>query len=575
MAVSRSTHDLIGGRYRLDGAIASGGMADVWRATDMHLGREVAVKLLRASVADDKTVAERFRREARSLARLTHPNIVPVYDCVEEPDGQVALVMRLIRGKSLRDLLDEAGDDRGPGQISAYLTVHIGKCVAAALHIAHAENIVHRDIKPANILITEKGEILLTDFGIAKPLKSSEDDGTDLTRVDIMMGTVKYLSPEQVQGRPLDGRADMYSLGLVLYECLAGKAPFKGENDQATAVARLERDPTPLGGIRTDVPTTVINVIHKMLRRKPETRFADCGEVVMALDEAMRNLHDAVTPASGLQPLASSTPRTRTVPLDPLMANATARKLTSVPNDNTPQRDTRVNRDVRGNDVRASKEARDSTPRGSVRSKEALPKKRRTSTKRSYIPIAALLVTSLVMAAMLWRGLQNTQDVGGPVITDGADIASVNLIGVKSFDPDGDDKVENEDLLPNLIDPDPISEWTTVCYGNQFFGSKVGVGVVASLSGVGIGDLIATFANAPYSADVFVSTSDVAPTSVDDWGLRVSTAFSKEAGPATFAIDAPARHVLLLLREIGRSNSCSNANPFKGRISNLTFTSAK
>lgn len=570
MAVSRSTHDLIGGRYRLDGAIASGGMADVWRATDMQLGREVAVKLLRASVADDKTVAERFRREARSLARLTHPNIVPVYDCVEEPDGQVALVMRLIRGKSLRDLLDEAGDAHGPGQISAYLTVHIGKCVAAALAKAHAENIVHRDIKPANILITEKGEILLTDFGIAKPLKSSEDDGTDLTRVDIMMGTVKYLSPEQVQGRPLDGRADMYSLGLVLYECLAGKAPFKGENDQATAVARLERDPTPLGGIRTDVPTTVINVIHKMLRRKPETRFEDCGEVVLALDEAMRNLHDAITPASGLQPSSSSASRTRSVPLDPLMANATARRLTSVPNDNTPPRDTRNNRESR-----PAKDVRDTTPRGSVRSKEALPKKQRTSTKRSYIPIAALLVTSLVMAAMLWRGLQNTQDAGGPVITDGAEFASVNLIGVKSFDPDGDDKVENEDLLPLLLDSDPISEWTTVCYGNEFFGSKAGVGVVASLSGVGIGDLIATFANAPYSADVFVSTADTAPTTVEDWGLRVGTTYSKDAGPATFAIDAPARHVLLLLREIGRSNSCSNANPFKGRVSSLTFTSAK
>jgi serine/threonine-protein kinase len=155
MAASRSTHDLIGGRYRLDGPIASGGMADVWRATDMQLRREVAVKLLRATVADDKTVVERFRREARSLARLTHPNIVPVYDCVEEDDGQVALVMRLIHGKSLRDVLDEAGDGTKPGELGVYLTVHIGKAIAAALAKAHAENIVHRDIKPANILITD------------------------------------------------------------------------------------------------------------------------------------------------------------------------------------------------------------------------------------------------------------------------------------------------------------------------------------------------------------------------------------------------------------------------------------
>jgi serine/threonine-protein kinase len=225
MAAARHSDDLIGNRYRLESTIASGGMADVWRATDLQLGRSVAVKLLRASVIDDPIVTERFRREARALAKLTHPNIVPVYDCVEE-HGQVALIMRLIEGKSLRELLDEANDSDQAGMLSVHLTVHIGRAIAAALAKAHAENIVHRDIKPGNILIMEQGEVLLTDFGIAKPLKSSKEDGTDLTRVDIMMGTAKYLSPEQVQGRDLDGRADMYSLGLVLYECLAGHAPF-------------------------------------------------------------------------------------------------------------------------------------------------------------------------------------------------------------------------------------------------------------------------------------------------------------------------------------------------------------
>lgn len=567
MAASRSTHDLIGGRYRLDGPIASGGMADVWRATDLQLRREVAVKLLRATVADDKTVVERFRREARSLARLTHPNIVPVYDCVEEDDGQVALVMRLIHGKSLRDMLDEAGDGTAPGELGVYLTVHIGKSIAAALAKAHAENIVHRDIKPANILITPKGEILLTDFGIAKPLKSSEDDGTDLTRVDIMMGTVKYLSPEQVQGRPLDGRADMYSLGLVLYECLAGKAPFKGENDQATAVARLERDPTPLGGIRTDVPSTVINVIHKMLRRKPETRYADCSEVVVALDEAMRNLHDADTPAGGLQPGGTVAPRQRPVPLDPLMANTSQRNLSSVPRDDTPPRIPRAPRPERA--------TKDATPRGNARTKAALPTRRRTSTKRSYVPIGLLLTAAVVMAFMLWRGLQNTSSDTLPTIVDNVEITAVNLVGVKSYDPNGDDKVENEDMLPALLDNNPASEWTTVCYGNQFFGSKAGVGVVATLSGIGLGDLTANFANGPYSADVFVSTAETIPATVDEWGLRVATAYSKDPGIATFEVNAPARHVLLLLREVGRSNSCSNANPYKGRVADLSFTSAK
>ena len=562
MAASRSSDDYIGGRYRLEGCIASGGMADVWRATDTHLGREVAVKLLRASVADDPVVAERFRREAKSLAKLTHPNIVPVYDCIEEADGQVALVMRLIRGQSLRELLDDAGDGYGPGQISAHLTVHIGKSIAAALAKAHNENILHRDIKPGNILVMKNGEVLLTDFGIAKPLKASEDDGTDLTRVDIMMGTAKYLSPEQVQGRNLDARADIYSLGLVLYECLAGTVPFKGENDQATAVARLERDPTPLGGIRTDVPSTVINVIHKMLRRRPEHRYADCTEVVQALDDAMRNLHDALTPVEGMSPsIGAPTMRTRQAPLDPLMTPKTQRDFTLITNDDTPQR--------------APMPPRDRTPRGAPRTKQSLPAHRKTNTKRNYVPIALLLALAAVMSFMLWKGLQGTKSTSVPNAFDNVEIVHVDLAGVKSYDPNGDDGEENDSLLPALLDNNPATQWTTVCYGNPYFGSKEGVGVVLQLTGIGIGQLQANFANGPYNFDVFVTTSEKIPSTIGDWGLRVGDAYSSNPGLAKVDIKQPARNVLLLLRQVGRSGSCSEKNPFKGVMNDLSFTSAK
>ena len=562
MAASRSSYDLIGGRYRLEGCIASGGMADVWRATDLQLGREVAVKLLRASVADDPVVAERFRREAKSLAKLTHPNIVPVYDCIEEADGQVALVMRLIRGQSLRELLDDAGDGYGPGQISAYLTVHIGKSIAAALAKAHSENILHRDIKPGNILVMKNGEVLLTDFGIAKPLKATDDDGTDLTRVDIMMGTAKYLSPEQVQGRNLDARADIYSLGLVLYECLAGNVPFKGDNDQATAVARLERDPTPLGGLRADVPSTVINVIHKMLRRRPEHRYENCAEVVQALDDAMRNLHDALTPVDGMSPsLGASTPRTRPAPLDPLMTPKPVRDFSVVPNDNTPQR--------------APMPQRDRTPRGAPRAKESLPAHRKTNTKRNYVPIALLLATAAVMSFMLWKGLQGTKSSSTPSVIDNVQVVHVDIAGIKSYDPNGDDKQENEFMIPALRDNNPATQWTTVCYGNKYFGSKEGVGLVVQLTGIGVGQLKANFANGPYNAEVYVTTSEQIPASINDWGLRVADVFSNDAGVATLDVKQPARNVLFLLREVGRSSTCSDSNPFKGAISDLSFTSAK
>lgn len=561
MAASRSSDDYIGGRYRLEGCIASGGMADVWRATDTHLGREVAVKLLRASVADDPVVAERFRREAKSLAKLTHPNIVPVYDCIEEADGQVALVMRLIRGQSLRELLDDAGDGYGPGQISAHLTVHIGKSIAAALAKAHSENILHRDIKPGNILVMKNGEVLLTDFGIAKPLKASDDDGTDLTRVDIMMGTAKYLSPEQVQGRNLDARADIYSLGLVLYECLAGTVPFKGDNDQATAVARLERDPTPLGGIRTDVPSTVINVIHKMLRRRPEHRYEDCTEVVQALDDAMRNLHDALTPVEGMSPsIGAPTMRTRQAPLDPLMTPKPPRDFTLVTNDDTPQR--------------TQMPPRDRTPRGTARTKKALPAHRKTNTKRNYVPIALLLALAAVMSFMLWKGLQGTKSTSVPSVIDNVEIVHVDVVGVKSYDPNGDGE-ENDSMLPSLLDNNPATQWTTVCYDNKYFGSKEGVGLVLQLSGIGIGQLKANFANGPYNFDVFVTTSETIPATIGDWGLRVDGKYSTESGLATVDIKQPARNVLLMLREMGKTGTCSESNPHRTLINDLSFTSAK
>ncbi len=556
MAASRRSDDLIGNRYRLESTIASGGMADVWLALDLQLRREVAVKLLRSTVADDHTVAERFRREARALAQLTHPNIVPVYDCIEEPDGQVALVMRLIRGHSLRDALDEAGTNGEPGQIGAYLTVHIGKAIAAALAKAHSKNILHRDIKPGNILITRSGEILLTDFGIAKPLRSTEDDGTDLTKADIMMGTVKYLSPEQVQGRELDERADIYSLGIVLYECLAGEVPFHEENNQATAVARLERDPTPLGEKRNDIPTSVINVIHKMLRRKPEARYANCTEVIQALDDAMKHLHDAATPVSGTSP---ALPRPRPPAIDPLMSQKTPRTLTVVPDSNTPEAQPR--------------QKHESTPKGTARPKKDLPSSRRTSTRRNYVPVALLLVAALAMSVMLWRGLQDTKSTG--TVVDNVEVVPVSLVGVRSYDPAGDDGEENESMVPALLDNNPATNWTTVCYGNKYFGSKGGLGLVLQLSGTGLGTVNANFVNGPWNAEVYVSTAETVPATLNEWGLRVGTLNSQQPGLANFDVKTPARHVLLYLREMGRSPGCSNKNPYQTMMSGLSFTSAK
>src|SRR6476646_10016607 len=261
-------------RYRLERRLAQGGMAEVWLANDTLLSRHVAIKLLKPSLAADPVVAERFRREAIAVARLNHPNIVAVYDSIAD-GGRQAVVMQLVNGKSLRQLLDEQK------RLSPDLTMHIGSCVAAALDAAHQAGLVHRDVKPGNILITPDGRVLLTDFGIAKGLADAA--GEDLTSDNIMMGTAKYLSPEQVRGRKLDGRADLYSLGLVLYECLAGRVPFIGESDTDTALARLQRDPTDLAQLRPNLPRGLYDIIHQLLARNPNRRPESGAELRTAL----------------------------------------------------------------------------------------------------------------------------------------------------------------------------------------------------------------------------------------------------------------------------------------------------
>jgi tRNA A-37 threonylcarbamoyl transferase component Bud32 len=263
----------LGGRYRLEEVIASGGAAIVWRAFDEHLARRVAVKLLHPHHAGDATVVERFQREARAAAGLSHPNVVRIYDTGRE-DGIVWLVMELVEGPSLRDVLLE----REP--LDAAVVAAIGEQVARALAAAHAQGIVHRDIKPANILVASDGTVKVTDFGIAKALSGADET---LTNPGTVMGTAAYVAPEQLESTDVDARADVYALGVVLYEALVGRPAFSGDTPAATAAMRLTYELLPPRRARADVPEELDAIVTRATRRERRERYADGAELADAL----------------------------------------------------------------------------------------------------------------------------------------------------------------------------------------------------------------------------------------------------------------------------------------------------
>ena len=240
-------------------------MAAVWIADDPVLSRRVAVKILRDDLAADPNTRARFRHEAISAARLNHPNVVATYDTGDD-DGTAYIVMELIDGPTVRQLLRE----RGPLPVREVL--RIGVQVADALEAAHRAGLVHRDVKPPNVLVPPAGPVKVTDFGIAKAVGVDE-----LTRTGTVMGTARYLAPEQVNGQPTDARTDVYGLGLLLYEMLCGRPPFGGDTDVATAMARLTTSAPPIRPQRPDVPAALDDIVHRCMARDPARRFASAS----------------------------------------------------------------------------------------------------------------------------------------------------------------------------------------------------------------------------------------------------------------------------------------------------------
>lgn len=661
--MSDLSHPLIAERYELKRRLAQGGMAEVWLAVDLTLDRKVAVKWLKPMLASDEVVAERFRREAIAAASLNHPNIVAVHD-VFEHEGRQAVVMQLVDGKSLRQLLDTQK------RLSPELTGHIGACTAAALHHAHENNFVHRDVKPGNIMITPDGRVLLTDFGIAKALAG----GDDLTSENIMMGTAKYLSPEQVRGKKLDGRADLYSLGLVLYECLAGRVPFLGETDADTALARLQRDPTDLSRLRATLPTSLVTIIHQLLARNPMHRPATGADLVAALESAAAEgppvLDDTPHEHSPVAPFSAGRLRRapsdvdgraddrrratrnnspvdgtrrdsepdpeprlrrtgRTPVIDPRHAATTPvneggaapraipgpRRIPGEPERITGRVPVQAGEPTEAVPSTSSSSGSSSSPLTGTRRRDATPnagaplrgqpaKGMTQNTKPSLTVIGGLLLLATIVAAALWISVQyGGGDEGGAPSTvlppgavdadapDGAQgdgatgtpglpaegtaeatLGSGAIATIAAYDPDGDDGVENDDLAALAArDGDPGTNWRTSCYSGEFMGGKTGVGLAVTMDGFAQSAVTVDVANGTYIVEFYTSTAENVPASFDAWDAQLGAlATNTEGGTVVSAVpQAPVRHVLVLLKQIGRDSSCSDARPFRGRLGEI------
>jgi serine/threonine-protein kinase len=392
--------------------LGSGGMAQVWEATDETLGRNVAVKVLHPHLAGDESFVLRFRREAIAAARLSHPNIVSVYDTCS--DGSVeAIVMELLDARTLRSVLDE----RGTLDIASI--DRIGIRLLDALEAAHRAGVVHRDVKPSNILLCSDGRVKIADFGIAKA-----EDNTDMTREGSFMGTASYLAPEQLTNEDVDGRTDLFALGVVLYECLTGQLPFRGDTDTATALSRLHtaaRDPRQY---RPDIPGWLATSVLRALSRRPEDRFGNAADFRAALswDDAVPEL-----------------------------------------------------------EVPADFESEEVYP------EPAAPEGFGRSERSWLVPALFILLigTSVVVAYLLLRNTTDGTETTPPSTSSTpTEEVPATIASVSTFDPDGrGEPGENDEDAGLAVDGDLETAWTTESYDSRsFFGSKNGVGLVVDLS---------------------------------------------------------------------------------------------
>jgi hypothetical protein len=526
-------------------------MAEVWEGRDEVLNRPVAVKMLLAHLAADPYLQERFRREAVTAARLVHPGIVAIFDAGVEvldgtdvgsgsllpgtwpgrpptgptlPDGSSTafIVMELVPGETLRDLIARAAP------LHPALAIAIAAQMTDALAYAHAQGLVHRDIKPANVLLRDEGgemvRVKVADFGIAKAAATA---GGDLTLSGTVLGTPKYLSPEQVQGKEPDARADLYSLGVVLFEMLVGRPPFQESTDMATALAHVQNPVPDLAQLVPDLPPGLGALVASLLAKAPSQRPPSALVVGAALAKARAAMATGpdlrsdpggylhIGPAAPGRPVGDSS-RPATSPTVVAELAAVTLAGTAVGGSTVVDRSTAVG----APSAPAREQGAEPVPASTGRAA-----RRRRSGRLTSVFVGALLVGGLLVAVVLTytSGTAPGTDIlggGGGGGHSGAP-TPVQVLSVHELTQDGNLPNDNVGELPNLISSSSSGYWESDIYTGAEFGGSGGFGLVLQLNGPhDLDKLVVTTPMKDWSAEAFTAGTD--GSVLRDWGSPLS-----------------------------------------------------
>ena len=483
---------LLNGRFRLEEQIGSGGMSTVYRAFDEVLERSVAIKVMHASIAEDGIQLERFRREARTAAKMQHPHVVTVIDAGED-EGHPFIVLEYVEGETLKDRIRRCGQLPVPEAV-AY-AIEIGR----ALQAAHAERLVHRDVKPQNVLIDPEGRAKVTDFGITRSL----DDAEGLTATGRVLGTTDYVSPEQALGETVTEQSDVYSLGIVLFEMLTGRVPYRAESQVGVAMKHV-REPMPdVQRIRPEMSAALAAVVERATAKERRNRYSSVAEMLSDLEQAL-----AIEVARSGHPTGEATSVIRALPR---------------------------------------------------RSAEIMPARWRNP--RLWGATLALLVigAALIVAGILVNAEEDKQPVAGRP-APAKPPTNVELSGAGDFDPGGDGK-EHDYEVSRAIDDDPATRWSTENYSQGGgFGGKSGVGLYVTAARAVAATQLDLWTRTP-GYDVSIYAADKPGEKIGDWGkavARVKGVGGKEEIPLDTA-GQPRRHYLIWITSLPDGNKADIA----------------